>query len=95
MNIEFVMGQSRMRRHSAIWIIVDRLIKSVKFMAIRAKLTLESLIGLHIAEVVSFHGVPKAVISYRDSRFTSNFRHTLHKCFRYQDQDEFNISSVH
>ncbi|GKF61674.1 putative reverse transcriptase domain-containing protein, partial [Tanacetum coccineum] len=41
--------------------------------------TMERLTRLYLKEVVSRHGVPVLIISYRDSRFTSRFWQSLQK----------------
>lgn len=52
--MDFVMGLPRIRkRYNAIWVIVDMRSKSVHFLAIRTKLSLESLVELYIVEIVS------------------------------------------
>lgn len=44
MTINFVMDLSRTRRrHDAIWVIMDRMMKPVHFLAVRVRLPLESL----------------------------------------------------
>ncbi|CAN6477452.1 unnamed protein product [Victoria cruziana] len=72
--MDFVMGLPRTRRqHDAIWVVVDRLSKSAYFLAIRANMSLEGLADLYIREIVRLHGVPRAIVSDRDPRFTSRF----------------------
>ena len=59
--------------YNAIWVIMDRLTKSVYFLAIRSTFSLESLVKLYINEIVKFHGVPVSIVSVWDLRFTSRF----------------------
>ncbi|GJX57007.1 putative reverse transcriptase domain-containing protein, partial [Tanacetum coccineum] len=59
--------------HDSIWVIVDRLTKSVHFLSMKETDTMEKLMRLYLKEVVSRHGVPVSIISDRDSRFTSHF----------------------
>ncbi|GJX08697.1 putative reverse transcriptase domain-containing protein [Tanacetum coccineum] len=56
-----------------IWVIVDRLTKSVHFLPMREDDTLEKLTRQYLKEVVSKHGVPVLIISDRDGKFTSHF----------------------
>ncbi|CAN6462677.1 unnamed protein product [Victoria cruziana] len=71
---DFVMGLPRTRRkHDAIWVIVDRLTKVAHFLAIRMTTPIKKLADLYINEIVRLHGVPKAIVSDRDPRFTSRF----------------------
>ncbi|GJT27231.1 reverse transcriptase domain-containing protein [Tanacetum coccineum] len=62
-----------------IWVIVDRLTKSVHFLPMREDDTLEKLTRQYIKEVVSRHGVPVLIIFDRDGKFTSHFLKSLHK----------------
>ncbi|GJR24843.1 putative reverse transcriptase domain-containing protein [Tanacetum coccineum] len=45
---------------------------------------MDKLTKLYIKEIVSRHGVPIAIISDKDSKFTSNFWQSLQKAFRTQ-----------
>ena len=55
--------------HDAIWVIVDRLIKSAHFLAICSTFSLERLVRLYINEIVKFHGIPILIVLDRDLRF--------------------------
>lgn len=47
------------------------------FLHIRAKLSLEYLVELYIAEIVRLYGVLKAIVSDRDPRFILRFWHVF------------------
>jgi len=57
--------------HDAIWVIVDRLIKSSLFLPMKMGDSVEKLAQLYIKEVVRLHGIPVSIVFYRDPRFTS------------------------
>nr|GEW34475.1 reverse transcriptase domain-containing protein [Tanacetum cinerariifolium] len=63
--------------HDTIWVIVDRLTKSIHFIHTRETNNMETLTRLYIKEIVSWHGVPITIISYRDSHFTSRFSQSM------------------
>ena len=67
------------QKHDAIWVIVDRLIKSAHFMAVRMTFTLEELCRLYIREIVQLHGVPFSIVSDQDPRFTAQFWKSFQK----------------
>ncbi|KAL0282104.1 UNVERIFIED_CONTAM: hypothetical protein Sradi_7271900 [Sesamum radiatum] len=72
--MDFVVGLPRtLRKHDAIWVIVDRLTKSAHFLPTRQGDFLDKLAELYIAEIVRLHGVPVSIVSDRDPRFTSCF----------------------
>jgi hypothetical protein len=56
-----------------IWVVVDKLRKSVHFIPICEKDSLEKLGKIYIKEIVKLHGVPTSIVSDRDPRFTSKF----------------------
>ena len=60
-------------QHDAIWVIVDRLTKSVHFIPIHGDYSLEVLARLYMDTIVRLHGVPVSIVSDRDPRFTSRF----------------------
>ena len=73
-TMDFVTHLSRtQRRHDAVWVIVDRLIKSAHFLVVRMTFTLEELCQLYIREIVRLHGVSVFIVSDRDPRFTAHF----------------------
>ena len=61
------------RKHDAVWVIVDQLTKSAHFLAVRMTFTLEELCKLYILEIVRLHGVPVSILSNRDPQFTTQF----------------------
>ena len=61
------------QRHDAVWVIVDRLMKSAHFLSVQMTFTLERLCRLYIREIVRLHGVPISIVSDRDPRFTAHF----------------------
>ena len=72
--MDFISGLPRTsRKHDAIWVNIDRLTKSAHFLPINMTYSLDRLVDLYIKEIVRLHGVPKEIISDRDSRFLSRF----------------------
>jgi len=72
--MDFVIGLPlTQQKHNAIWIIVDRLTKSVHFIAMKNTLTLDQLARAYLEETVRIHGVPSSIVLDRDTRFQSGF----------------------
>nr|GEV94460.1 putative reverse transcriptase domain-containing protein [Tanacetum cinerariifolium] len=67
--------------YDTIWVIVDRLTKSVHFLLIRENDPIEKSMKPYMKEVVTRHGVPIFIISNRDGRFTLLFWQALHKAW--------------
>ena len=50
------------QRHDAVWVIVDRLMKSTHFLVVRMSFTLEEFCILYIREIVRLHGVLISIV---------------------------------
>nr|GEW65457.1 hypothetical protein [Tanacetum cinerariifolium] len=73
-SMDFVMGLPRtQKKNDAIWVVVDRLTKSAHFLPIRKDFLISRLTDIFQQEIVRLHGTPVAIVSDRDSRFTSRF----------------------
>ncbi|XP_024164118.1 uncharacterized protein LOC112171118 [Rosa chinensis] len=59
--------------NDGIQVIVDRLTKSVHFLAVKETFSIDKLAKLYVDEIVKLHGVPESITSDRDARFTSTF----------------------
>ncbi|GJX37020.1 putative reverse transcriptase domain-containing protein [Tanacetum coccineum] len=62
-----------------IWVIVDRLTKSVHFLPMKETDSMKKLTRQYLKEVVSRHGVLVSIISDRDSKFMSHFWKSLNE----------------
>ena len=79
-TMDFVTHLPRtLRRHDAVWVIVDRLTKSTHFLTVRMTFTLEEFCRLYIREIVRLHGVPVSIVSDRDPKFTTHFWKSFQK----------------
>ena len=58
-----------MGKYDPIWVIVDRLTKSVHFISVKVTYNAEKLAKLYISEVVRLHGVPVSIISDRGTHY--------------------------
>ena len=56
--------------HDAIWVIVDRLTKSVCFLLVRMMFSMDKLVGIYVKEIVRLHAVLVSLVSNQlNSRF--------------------------
>ena len=79
-NMDFITGLPRTRRqHDSIWVIVDRVTKSSRFLAVKTTDSAEDYAKLYINEIVRLHGVPLSIISDIGPQFTSHFWKSFHK----------------
>jgi hypothetical protein len=73
-SMDFVVGLPHTsHRHNAILVIVDKLTKSSHFILVRDTYDVTNVAHLFLRKVIHLHGIPKKIISYRDSRLTSRF----------------------
>ena len=65
--MDFVIGLPlSASKKNAIWVIVDRLTKSVHFLPITDTWGIERLAQLYVKEIVRLHGIPLSIVSNRD-----------------------------
>ncbi|XP_028072755.1 uncharacterized protein LOC114274969 [Camellia sinensis] len=79
-TMDFVTGLARSPQgHDGIWVVVDRLTKTARFLFVGSSDTLDSLSRLFIKEVIRLHRVPVSIVSNCDPLFTSQFWQSLQK----------------
>ena len=72
--MDFVVGLPRSPRgNNSIWVIVDQLTESARFISFRVEQSTEALAEKYMQEIVRLHGVPVSIVSDRDTRFVSRF----------------------
>ena len=67
--------------YDAVLVVVDSLTKMAHFIPCATTITAAQLARLFFNTVVKYHGIPRRLISDRDSKFTSNFWTSLIKLF--------------
>nr|XP_043619733.1 uncharacterized protein LOC122591534 [Erigeron canadensis] len=83
--MDFIMKLPRTKdNHNSIWVIVDRLTKSARFLPIRDDYSLERLAEIYIDDIVTKYGVPLSIVSDRDPRFTSDFWQSLQEVLEFR-----------
>ena len=79
-NMEFIAGLPHTRKlHDLIWVIIDRVTKYTRFLAIQTKDSTKDYTKHNNSEIVRLHGVPLSIISDRCPQFTSHFRKSFQK----------------
>jgi hypothetical protein len=59
--------------------VVDKLTKATHFILVKTTHKATNIAKIYMKEVARLHGVPKAIVSYIDPKFTSNFWKGLFK----------------
>ena len=73
-----------LRRHDAVWVIVDHLTKLEPFLVVRMTFTLEEFSKLYIREIVRLHEVRMSIVSHKDLRFMAHFWKSFQKAMETQ-----------
>ena len=73
-----------LRRHDAVWAIVDRFTKSTHFLLVRMTFTVEEFCRLYIREIVHLHGVLVSIVLDWDPRFMACFWKSFQKAMGMQ-----------
>ena len=61
------------RQHDSIIIVVDKLTKAAHFIPVKYTHKTDDIEKIFLKEIFKLHGFPKAIVSDRDVKFTSNF----------------------
>ena len=78
--MDFVVGlPSTQKSYDSIWVVVDRLTKSARFIPFKSTYSAEDYARIFIDEIVCRHGILLSIISDRGAKFTSRFWKSFHK----------------
>ena len=61
--------------------LVDKLTKETHFVPVKTTYKETNIVDIYMKEVARLHGISKAIVSNRDSKFSSNFWKGLFKGF--------------
>ena len=61
------------RQHDSIMVVVDKLTKAAHFIPVKSMYETGDIAKIFMKEIFKLHGLPKAIVSDRDVKFTSNF----------------------
>ena len=61
------------RKHDFIMVVVDKLTKDAHFVPLKKTHTTTNIVEVYMREIARLHGIPKEIVSNKDTKFTSNF----------------------
>ena len=77
-SIDFIRGlPMTWRQHNSIMVVVDKLTKLAYFILVKSMHKTDDIAKIFMKDIFKLHGFPKAVVSDRDVKFTSNFWKSL------------------
>ena len=77
-TMDVVVGLPRTQQGSdAIWVVVERLTKTARFISMRVRDSIDHLADLYIRDTVRSHEVPVSILSNRDPCFTTSLWQSL------------------
>jgi hypothetical protein len=65
------------KNNDAIMVVVDKLSKSTHFIPVKSTYKAIDIAQVFMKEIFRLHGMPKEIVSDRDTKFTSNFWKSL------------------
>ena len=61
------------RHHDSIMVVVDKLKKAAHFIPVKSTHKTDDIAKIFVKDIFELHGLPKAIVSNRYVKFTSNF----------------------
>jgi transposase InsO family protein len=81
-TIDFITKLPRTtRQHDSIMVVVEKLTKDAHFVPVKTTHTTANIAEIYMREIARLHGIPRTIVSDRDTKFTSNFWRGLFKGF--------------
>ena len=80
--MDFIRGLPRTnKQHDLIMVVVDKLTKAAHFVPMKTTHTMANIAEIFMKEIARLHGIPRTIVSNRDTMFTSNFWRGFFKVF--------------
>ena len=62
-----------LEKNDSIMVVVENLTKESHFILVNSMYKVDSIENIFMKDIFKLHGFPKAIVSHRDVKFTSNF----------------------
>ena len=72
--MDFITGILKSKKQNdSIFVVIDKLSKETYFIPVKSTYKEVNIADIFLKEIFRLHGIPKEIISDRDSKFTENF----------------------
>jgi NADH:ubiquinone oxidoreductase subunit E len=72
-TMDFITGLPKMnKKHDSIIVVVNKLKKASHFVPVKTMHTVANIVEIFMNEIARLHGIPRKIVSDRDTKFTSN-----------------------
>ena len=76
--MDFITGLSKNKKQNdSIFVVIDKLSKAAHFIPMKLTYKAVNIADIFLKEIFRLHGIPKAIISDRDVKFTGKFWRSL------------------
>ena len=78
-SMDFVTGLPKSQGYDSIYVVVNMLTKMVNLFPVRKEASAKDITYVFMKGVFMYHGLPRRIVSNRDTKFTSNFWRAIFK----------------
>ena len=72
--MDFITGLPKSKKENdSIFVVIEKLLKASHFMPMKSTYKVVNFANIFSKDIFRLHGIPKAIISYQDVKFTGNF----------------------
>jgi len=82
LSMDFIEGLPKSEGYSVILVVVDRLTKFAHFLPVKHPYTVATIAQLFLENIVKLYGLPKSIVTDRDTIFVSHFWKQLFKLYK-------------
>ena len=76
--MDFITGLSKgKKKNDSFFVVIYKLSKEAHFILVKSTYKAVNIANIFLKEIFKLHGIPKAIISDRDVKFTGNFWRSL------------------
>ena len=76
--MDFMIGLPKSKKKKdSIFVVIDKFSKSAHFILVKSNYKAVNIADIFLKNIFRLHGIPKAIISDRDTKFTGNFWRSL------------------